>query len=313
MTAFLADRFLGWLDRQGGEPWFAHVSFLKPHPPFVAAEPWYSAVAPAAVPPPVRAPTPEAEGALHPWLAAHLAQPIAGRTGASCSTATSLARLRAVYFGPDRRGRPPSWPHPRAAGTPRASWSGRLSCSPPTMARCWATTGCSARPGFFPQAFHVPLLIRHPDGVRGRRVDAFTEHVDLMPTILDALGLEMPRQCDGHSLCGLPCGRRAADMADGGPLGARFPRHRGRDLRAALGSAERRLQHRDPLRRPGRLRPFRRAARPRLHRRSALAHRPQPGPGLCRRDPGAGAGNAVLADARGRAAPHRLRPDGRRA
>ena len=54
--------------------------------------------------------------------------------------------------------------------------------------------------GFFPQAFHVPLLIRHPKGIRNHRVGAFTEHVDLMPTILDALGLAIPRQCDGHSL-----------------------------------------------------------------------------------------------------------------
>ena len=59
----LADRFLGWLDRQGSEPWFAHVSFIKPHPPFVAPEPWYSAVAPGDVPPPIRAAAPEAEGA----------------------------------------------------------------------------------------------------------------------------------------------------------------------------------------------------------------------------------------------------------
>ena len=99
VTAFLADRFLGWLDRQGSEPWFAHVSFIKPHPPFVAPEPWYSAVAPGDVPPPIRAATPEAEGALHPWLAAHLAQSVAGQDRRVLLDATSLARLRAVYFG----------------------------------------------------------------------------------------------------------------------------------------------------------------------------------------------------------------------
>ena len=66
VTAFLADRFLAWLDRQGREPWFAHLTFLKPHPPFVAAEPWYSSVAPSAVPPPVRTPTPDAEGCSAP-------------------------------------------------------------------------------------------------------------------------------------------------------------------------------------------------------------------------------------------------------
>ena len=91
VTAFMADRFLGWLDRQDSEPWFAHVSFLKPHPPFVAPEPWYSAVSPAGVPPPVRAATPEAEGAMHPWLAAHLAQPIEGQDRRELLAAPSLA------------------------------------------------------------------------------------------------------------------------------------------------------------------------------------------------------------------------------
>ena len=31
-------------------------------------------------------------------------------------------------------------------------------------------------------------------------VDAFTENIDLMPTMLDWLGLDIPLQCDGYSL-----------------------------------------------------------------------------------------------------------------
>ena len=54
--------------------------------------------------------------------------------------------------------------------------------------------------GFFPEAFHVPLIVRHPAGVRGGVVDRFTEHVDLLPTLLEALGLGIPLQCDGRSL-----------------------------------------------------------------------------------------------------------------
>ena len=65
--------------------------------------------------------------------------------------------------------------------------------------------------GFFPQAFHVPLLIRHPRGRRGRRVAAFTEHVDLMPTILDALAIEVPRQCDGRTLSDFLTGEQPTD------------------------------------------------------------------------------------------------------
>jgi arylsulfatase A-like enzyme len=35
---------------------------------------------------------------------------------------------------------------------------------------------------------------------RGRVVERFTEHVDLMPTLLDYLQVEKPLQCDGYSL-----------------------------------------------------------------------------------------------------------------
>src|SRR5690606_15581494 len=58
--------------------------------------------------------------------------------------------------------------------------------------------------GFFDGAFHIPLIIRDPrpeaDAGRGRTVESFTEAVDVMPTILEWLGLEPPRQCDGESL-----------------------------------------------------------------------------------------------------------------
>jgi arylsulfatase A-like enzyme len=57
---------------------------------------------------------------------------------------------------------------------------------------------------FFDQSFHVPLVIRSPDENmpqhRGRVVDAFTESVDILPTVMDMFGAEIPRQCDGRSL-----------------------------------------------------------------------------------------------------------------
>jgi arylsulfatase A-like enzyme len=57
---------------------------------------------------------------------------------------------------------------------------------------------------YFDPSFHIPLIIRDPrreaDAGRGRQVDEFTESVDIMPTILDWLGLEAPVECDGSSL-----------------------------------------------------------------------------------------------------------------
>jgi arylsulfatase A-like enzyme len=199
VTAFLADRFLDWLDRQADEPWFAHVSFLKPHPPFVAPEPWYSAVPLAAVPGPVRAATPEAEGALHPWLAAHLAQPVMGQDRRLILGDASLARLRAVYFGliaevDHHLGRILE----RLAG--REELDRTLVVFTADHGEMLGDHWMLGKSGFFPQAFHVPLVIRQPQGARGARITQLTEHVDLMPTILGALGLGVPRQADGASL-----------------------------------------------------------------------------------------------------------------
>ncbi|MDX1541288.1 MAG: sulfatase-like hydrolase/transferase, partial [Geminicoccaceae bacterium] len=79
--------------------------------------------------------------------------------------------------------------------------------------------------GFFREAFHVPLIVRDPLAAttRGGTLDAFTEHVDLVPTILERFGLEVPLQCDGRSL---------APFLDGRPaLGWRAAAHYEHDFR----------------------------------------------------------------------------------
>ena len=54
--------------------------------------------------------------------------------------------------------------------------------------------------GWFDESYHVPLIVRGP-GVRdGLVVDAFTEHVDVLPTICSLLGTDVPLQCDGRTL-----------------------------------------------------------------------------------------------------------------
>ena len=55
----------------------------------------------------------------------------------------------------------------------------------------------------FDAAVRVPMIVKSPlvtQSARGGVVDAFTEHVDVTPTILDHIGVEVPLQCDGRSL-----------------------------------------------------------------------------------------------------------------
>ncbi len=58
--------------------------------------------------------------------------------------------------------------------------------------------------GYWDESFHVPLIVRDPDPAsapgRGRVVEAFTESVDVLPTICGWLGIEVPLQADGFAL-----------------------------------------------------------------------------------------------------------------
>jgi arylsulfatase A-like enzyme len=53
----------------------------------------------------------------------------------------------------------------------------------------------------------VPLVVRHPDLVKPRRLTAFAGHVDMMPTILSLAGAPIPPEVEGHNLFPLLSGR----------------------------------------------------------------------------------------------------------
>ena len=47
---------------------------------------------------------------------------------------------------------------------------------------------------------HVPLIIKFPQQRQGEIVDSFVSHVDLMPTVLDVLGIDPVGELQGRSL-----------------------------------------------------------------------------------------------------------------
>lgn len=54
----------------------------------------------------------------------------------------------------------------------------------------------------FREAYHIPAVMRWPAGIKrpGRQVEAFVEHVDWAPTILEACGVAPMRKLSGRSL-----------------------------------------------------------------------------------------------------------------
>ena len=203
-TAFVADSFLAWLGRRdAAEPWLAHLTFVKPHPPLVAPTPYHALYDPDEVPAPVRAASLEAEAAVHPWLAAKLALPkaLSWYDKPAALDEASIRQARAIYYGLITE-----VDHHIGRIVAALDASGELDR---TLILVTADHGemlgdhwLLGKAGFFQEAFHVPLIVVDPDPgtARGRVVEAFTEHVDLMPTILARIGVEPPLQCDGRSL-----------------------------------------------------------------------------------------------------------------
>jgi arylsulfatase A-like enzyme len=62
--------------------------------------------------------------------------------------------------------------------------------------------GLQQKCGWFESSYHILAIVRdprHPDA-HGTVVREFTENVDLMPTVCEAIGVPVPVQCDGLPL-----------------------------------------------------------------------------------------------------------------
>ena len=209
-TTFMADKVIDWLGDQRGNDWFMHCVFLRPHPPVIAPEPYNALYDPADVPMPQRKATPQEEAAQHPhlreWIE-RLSRPSSYDEHNPHNLVTmpelELRQMRACYYGmmnevDDAVGRIVA--QLKATGQYEHTLI-VFSCDHGEMGGdhyCWG------KESYFDQSFYIPLIVRDPrndaDAGRGRQISAFTESVDLMPTLLDWLGLDTPAQCDGRSL-----------------------------------------------------------------------------------------------------------------
>ncbi len=213
-AAFLTNELLAYVDEQQGRPWFVHAAYIRPHPPFVAPEPYASMYDPDTVPLPVRRATFEEEGAAHPLLAGVVQIP--GLHGPDDEA--ELRQLRATYYGmmtevDTQLGRLIDGLRERDA------WDGTLVVLTSDHGEQLGDHWLTEKLGWFDQSYHIPLIVRDPraesDATRGRLVeDRFTENIDVMPTILEWIGVNAPVQCDGSSLLALLHGEEPATWRD---------------------------------------------------------------------------------------------------
>ena len=221
-TAFLAGEFIRWLGEQdGGAHWFAHLSFLSPHPPFIVPEPYNTLYDPADGPGFARQADWREEAAAHPYLDYVIRKQkrtkfLPGMKGKVRDFDEAEFRaIRALYWGmisetDAQLGR--IWAAVKKAG----AWDDTIVILTSDHAEMMGDHFLLGKGGFFDQSFHIPLIIRDPRRRKaaGKQVERFTEAVDVMPTLLDLLGETPPPHLDGRSLAAFVDGEGPAAWRD---------------------------------------------------------------------------------------------------
>jgi arylsulfatase A-like enzyme len=219
-TTWFTERGLDYLRGHAGRPWFLHLGYFRPHPPFVAPAPYHAMYRPEDMPKVVRAPSPEEEGRQNALLAHYVKETkqasffLDGQGIGSDMSEDEVAQMRATYCGlmseiDDQLGR--VFDYLKQTG----QWDDTLivfTCDHGEQAGDHHLLG---KIGYFDESYRIPMIIRDPraeaNASRGTIVERFTETIDTMPTILEWLGLPVPRQCDGSSLLPFCEGETPAD------------------------------------------------------------------------------------------------------
>ena len=196
-THYMVDRCIDWIESQD-KPWITHLSLLRPHPPFQVPAPYNEQHKPNDMPAPLRAESADDEAAQHPFLDYFINHKPKFRAS---DNLRQVQQDQVNYFGlieevDANLGR--LFDRLRANGL----WDDTLIIFTSDHGEQMHDHWLYSKLGFYDQSYHIPLIIRAPnvDATRGTQIDNFTENVDLMPTILESLNLEVPGQCDGFSL-----------------------------------------------------------------------------------------------------------------
>ena len=209
-TAHLTDEFIRWLQEQvilqPTSGWFAHISYIRPHPPFCVPEPFNSLFDPDEIAPFIDSVDAQQIEARHPYLAYQLGR---NRKSSYVIAASGLVKdwqdrdfrmIAATYYGmlaevDAQIGRVFD------AVNECGYWNDTLIVFTSDHGEQMGDHRSLGKFGFYDQSYHIPLIIKTPgDKTEGRGVDAFTESVDVMPTILDEVGHPSVAVLDGKSL-----------------------------------------------------------------------------------------------------------------
>src|SRR5438105_4282358 len=203
-TAYMTDRATEWIRAQRDRPWVLHLSYVKPHWPYVAPAPWHALYRDGDVGP-IQHGAQDGTAYEHPVVRAY-------REHDECSSFArdDVARhVRPAYMGlvaqiDHHVGRV------LAALEDLGRMRDTLIISTSDHGDFLGDRRLGEKELFYDEIVRIPFLLYdplpHADATRGQSDPRFIESIDVVPTILDALDIPIPaHRIEGCSL--LPLAR----------------------------------------------------------------------------------------------------------
>lgn len=208
-TAYMTDQAIAYMRRMGSQPWVLHLSYVKPHWPYMAPAPYHAMYSADQCLPVVRHERELREA--HPVVAAYRQQ----EECLSFQRDDCIRTVRPAYQGlisqlDHHLGR--LFEHMDASGVLDDTLVIFTADHGDFLGDHWL----GEKELFYDTVQKVPFIVVDPrsaaDATRGTVDERFVEAVDVVPTVLDALGIAPPaHRLEGHSLLPLLHGQAPAD------------------------------------------------------------------------------------------------------
>ena len=211
-TPYMTSRAIEFMDQAGETPWCLHLSYIKPHWPYIAPAPYNDMYGPEHVIPVNRSDDELVD--MHPVYANY----VNNRVGQSFSRDEVLEHTIPSYMGlikqcDDQMGR--LFDYLKSSGL----WDNTLIVLTSDHGDYLGDHWMGEKDLFHDCSAKIPLIIRDPsdqaDGTRGTECDTLVESIDLAPTFLDVIGAEArPHILEGASLLPFLHGNMPAKWRD---------------------------------------------------------------------------------------------------
>lgn len=197
-TAYMTDQALGFMREQGDQPWVMHLSYVKPHWPYIAPAPYHNMYSFDQCLPVRR--TQEELHDAHPVVAAYRQQ----EESQSFARDDCVRVVRPTYQGlitqlDDHLGR--LFDYMETSGLMDNTLIVFTADHGDFLGDHWL----GEKELFYDEVQRVPLIIVDPreqaNATRGRIEDSMVEAVDVLPTLLESLDIPVPQhRLEGRSL-----------------------------------------------------------------------------------------------------------------